>query len=63
MELIRQAVDVVMGADVISWESKHCALARLASYSSTLRCPSTGCRACANRCNCERQVEGILAAD
>lgn len=63
MELIRQAVDVVMGTDVICWESKHSALARLASLTSTLHCPSTGCHACPNRGSCERQVEGILAAD
>lgn len=61
-DVIRQAIGDVLGADVISNETKRGVLARLAVLKTSLNCPEGACRTCIARVECERLVEGILAS-
>ena len=63
IDVIREAVDDVLHADVISKEAKKSVLTRLAVLKTALDCADNACRGCDNRADCGRLVEGILASN
>lgn len=63
IDVIRDAVNDVLHADVISKETKRSVLARLAVLKTALDCADNACHGCGNRTDCGRLIEGILASN
>ena len=60
-DIVEQAVNDVLVADVISKETKARLVDGLTVLKAGLDCPDAGCSGCFHRRNCERLVENILS--